>query len=218
MKRKYGLLFSLILLFMVPTSAHAQLWTGIIDPSRAIDWSKAGIPGGIPNRTIICATLNPGATAAQINAAIASCPANQVVFLSAGTYNLSSGITFSGSNNVTLRGAGADQTQLVMLGASGCIIQSASVCIAGPSFTGPGNPGTIRNWTAGYAKGTTQLTLSSTSGLSVGSLLILDQLDDATDTGGVFVTDSLSYSQEGNAPGRTGRHQQQFVKVTAING
>src|SRR5271166_5706881 len=29
-------------------------WSGIIDPSRAIDWSTAGIPGGIPARTTIC--------------------------------------------------------------------------------------------------------------------------------------------------------------------
>jgi hypothetical protein len=51
------------------------------------------------------ATLNSGATAAQINAAIAAC-SNGVVYLNAGTCNLTTGIIFSGRDNVTLRGAG----------------------------------------------------------------------------------------------------------------
>src|SRR2546426_12050317 len=100
------LLFSVILL-CVPTYSHAQT---IIDASRRIDWSQAGVPGGIPNRITICAKLNPGATAAEINSAIASCPAGQVVFLNAGTYIFSSGIDFAGKSNVTLRGAGPNQT------------------------------------------------------------------------------------------------------------
>jgi hypothetical protein len=49
--------------------------------------------------------LNSGATAAQINAAIAAC-SNGVVYLTAGTCNLTTGIIFSGRDNVTLRGAG----------------------------------------------------------------------------------------------------------------
>src|SRR5260370_10727392 len=103
MKRKNGLLFPLILLLMVPTTAYAQLWTGIIDPSRAIDWSKAGIPGGIPNRTTICATVNPGVTSPQSNSAIASGPSSQAVFLRLATYNLSSAIDFANHSNVSLR-------------------------------------------------------------------------------------------------------------------
>ena len=65
--------------------AATDPWSGILDPSRAIDWSHAGIPGGIPNRAAICASLDPGSTAAQIDAAIAVCPPDQVVFLTAGT-------------------------------------------------------------------------------------------------------------------------------------
>src|SRR5437867_6511943 len=72
--------------------SHAHTWSGISDPSRAIDWSNAGIPDGIPHRTTVCATLNPGVKAEQINRAIAACPAGQVVYLSAGTFHLSTGI------------------------------------------------------------------------------------------------------------------------------
>jgi hypothetical protein len=219
MRRKILLLCSLIMLCLT-TPAHAQLWSGIIDPSRAVDWSKAGVTGGIPNRTTKCATLNPGATAAQINSAIQSCPAGQVVFLNAGTYNLSTGITFNGKSNVTLRGAGPDQTILVFTGADGCGGLSSDICIHGASNVWTGNiPSTnIRNWTAGYAKGTTQITLDSTTGLTTGTILILDQLNDTLDTGGIFLTYALPYNIDGAGPGRTNRAQQQFVQVTAITG
>ncbi len=221
MKRKYGFLFSLILLLMIPTTAYGQLWTGIIDPSRAIDWSNPGIPGGIPNRTTICATLNPGATSAQIDSAIAACN-NGVVFLNAGTYSLSGGITLRGKSNVTLRGAGPDQTILHFTGADPCDSFPANVCVKGTSAVGVwGVPSAnIHNWTAGYAKGTTQITLDSTVGVTTGMILVLDQLDDSTDTGGVVVNGQAisAFSIEGNAPGRPSRTQQQYVKVTAISG
>src|SRR5262249_35006550 len=97
---------------VLATSASAH--QTIVSSSRRLSWSSAGVAGGIPtNRTTNCATLNPGATAAQISSAIASCPAGQVVFLNAGTYNIT-GIDFGGGkSNVTLRGAGADQTFLI---------------------------------------------------------------------------------------------------------
>src|SRR5437773_5793009 len=160
MRRKQSLLFPLTLLCLSLCS-QAQNWSGIVSHGRAINWSGAGIPGGIPNRTVMCATLNPGATAAQINSAIASCPSGQVVFLNAGTYSLSSGINFSGTSNVTLRGAGPDHTILNFTGAAGCEIYQASVCVAGSSRRSSDNPGTIYNWTGGYAPGTSQITLSS---------------------------------------------------------
>src|SRR5262245_27570247 len=68
------------------TTAFGQ--QNVIATSRSIDWEQAGVPGGIQNRTIICQQLSPGATAEQINAAIAACPSGQVVYLAAGTYNL----------------------------------------------------------------------------------------------------------------------------------
>src|SRR6266568_6111029 len=125
--RRVLFLFSLILLCL-STPAHAQLWSGILDPSRAVDWSQAGIPGGIPNRTTICATLNPGASAAQINSAIAACPAGQVVFLNAGTYNLSTGVVFNNKNNVTLRGAGPNATFLIFTAGNNCGGLGGNLC------------------------------------------------------------------------------------------
>ncbi len=103
----------------VGTGTQSSPWAGIIAPSRAIDWSQAGVVGGIPNRTTICATLNPGATNAQVQAAAQSCPAGGVVSLSAGSYSMA-GLDLTGVNNVTVRGAGGDQTTIVLTGTSGC--------------------------------------------------------------------------------------------------
>ena len=199
--------------------AHSRAQTNPIDAGRRIDWSQAGVPGGIPNRTTTCATLNPGVTSTQVNNALAAC-SNGVVFLNAGTYSLSSGITFSGRSNVTLRGAGPDQTIVKFTGADLCGGLSANVCIFAPSNVYPGNipSSNIRNWTAGYAKGTTQITLDSTAGLPVGTVLVLDQLDDLTDTGGVFVACGSGFSLEVCPNTRSRRSQEQFVKITAING
>src|SRR5438034_2272581 len=86
--------------------AHSRAQTSPIDAGRRIDWSQAGVPIGIPNRTTICATLNPEATASQTTNAITACASGQVVFLNAGVYNLPAGIRFSNKRNVTLRGAG----------------------------------------------------------------------------------------------------------------
>ena len=219
MRRKHTFLFFAVVLCWSAV-AHAQQWSGIIDPSRAIEWSQAGIPGGIPNRTTICSTLNPGATAAQINTAIANCTSGQVVYLNAGTYNLSSGIIFNGKNSVTLRGAGADQTKLVFSGNVSCSGLGASICLIGGTENPVDNPTTV-TWTAGYARGATQLTLSSVSGLSVGRILLLDQANDSnTDTGDVWIceTESVCSSEGPSGAGATGRVQEQFVRVTSING
>lgn len=208
----------------------STLWLGgssdagaqtLIDASRRIDWTKAGVTGSIPSRTAICATLNPGATAAQINTAIAACGSGQVVFLNAGTYNLSAGIRFNNKRNVTLRGAGPDQTLLRFNAGSTCGGMDADVCFINGDANWAGDPRNVANWTAGYAAGTTSITLSSTTNLRVGTLLILDQLDDSTtDNSAIWVcqTVNICAQQSGAGNGRANRAQEQFVTVTAING
>ncbi len=214
-------------------------WGSVLAPSRAMDWSQAGVAGGVPNRTTICQTLNPGATSTQINSAIASCPANQVVFLNAGTYSGLSGINFTGTNHVTLRGAGADQTLLVFSSTVGCNEASGTlVCIGGTDNNWKGGPSNTASWTAGYSVGTTQVTLSSVTNLKVGNIIILDQLDDdqtGCDTGGIFVSQIITactvgspvapgingpYSLQGNGGGsqRSGRQQQEIHLVAGCNG
>src|SRR5690242_14572552 len=97
--------FAVLLFLLIAQPVRSE----IIPSDRRIDWNP-GVPGGIPQRTTIYVTLQPGATAAQINSALASCPSNQVVFLAAGTYNISGVITVP--SYTTLRGAGPGQTVL----------------------------------------------------------------------------------------------------------
>lgn len=223
--------------FPLGIGTQSAPWAGILSPTRAIDWSKAGVVGGVPARTTICATLNPGASSAQINSAISSCPPGQTVFLNAGTYSGLSSLNFTGHPNVTLRGAGADQTILVFTG--GSCGAAALICFESSDINWKGTPSNLVNWTAGYAPGTTVITLASVPNLKVGNPIILDQLDDTEngcDTGGVLVTQQNStcaspispgiagpFSLEGNfgGPQRTNggiRQQEQIVVVAGCNG
>lgn len=206
-------------LLLLSTSALAQ--QTIVSANRSIDWSQAGIPGGIPNRTVHCAVLNPGATGAQINSAIAACPSGQVVFLNAGTYNISGGIIFNNKSNVTLRGAGADQTFLVFSSGNNCGGQGGNVCFINSDANWTGDPRNVANWTGGYAKASGSITLSSTANLKVGTILILDQLNDSnTDNGAIWVcgTGGVCAVQGQAGTGRPNRYQQQLTRVTAISG
>lgn len=224
----------------VGSTVGAPLWQGIISPTRAVDWSNPGVTGGIPVRNTICSTFTSAATATQINNAIAACPSGQVVFLAAGTYSLTSTLQFSGISGVTLRGAGADQTILITSGATACGTGSnAGICIRAIDSNFKTSPTNTANWTAGYNKGATSITISSKTNLAVGHDLILDQLDDTTngcDVGGVLISDITTtctsgsptspgingpYSGQGNGGGaqRPGpRMQEQIVKVTSISG
>jgi len=217
MNRKLSLLF-LVVVFGFPGFTYAQNAGGILAPSRMIDWAQAGVVGGIPNRTSICATLSPGASASQINSAIASCPSDQVVSLNAGTYNLSSGIDFAGHSNVTLRGAGPDKTFLVFTGGVNCNGATGSVCIEGDPIWS--NPSNLANWTGGYSQGSTQVTLSNVNNLKVGSYINFDQLNDSSDPGAVFVCDTSGVCSTEGTGGvyRSGRAENQLVTVTGISG
>jgi hypothetical protein len=220
------LLLSLIILICAPIHAKAQAWSGIIDPTRATDWS--GVGASIASRSTICATLSAGVTASAMNAAIAACPANQVVFLNAGTYSI--GGFHVNKNNVTLRGAGPNSTILNFtssgdscngLGADICIPPSSNAFFVGSAQVQPGGSNAC-TWTGGFAQGATSLTVTNcgSAGLLNGQTIIIDQANDncGVDTGGVLIADTGTCG-DGNSDGRTigGVHysQTQVVTVTA---
>jgi hypothetical protein len=151
--------------------------------------------------------------------------------LSAGTYTLSGGIVFQKSN-VTLRGDGADRTKLIINGTtSGCALfynAAVRMCAGGENIgtTAGGGPGPdfSATWTGGYSQGTSVITLSSTTGLAVGSTIFLDQVNDSADgwpsSGDIYVCEnSQPCSWEGgNSYARVNRVQTELHEVTAING
>jgi hypothetical protein len=221
--KKIALMLVLALAF--GPRAHAQPWSGLLAPSRATDWGGAGVTGGIPNRTKVCATFNPGVASEEINIAIAKCGPNTVVQLTAGTFNLSDrGLVVWNHNDVTIRGAGANKTFLTFNGfkGNGCTrgAGSGAICVrndAPDNWTG--GPHHTAKWTAGYASGTTVITLDNTSGLSVGRMIFLDQLDDPADTGALFVNTSTAFTYKGSSQAtRQGRGLTEMKTVVAIKG
>src|SRR6516162_1789623 len=141
------------MVLMVTACCGAQSWKPFLAPERGIDWSQAGV-GAIPARAVNCATLKPGATLEQINAALASCPAGQAVFLEAGTYAI--GGTVRVPSNVTLRGAGADKTILNATGSGEAVIAMGSGGV-------PFRPRVIKSGAVG---GSTQIELVSAAGIA----------------------------------------------------
>jgi hypothetical protein len=140
----------------------------LIPSARPYAWASfCGVPGGIPERTTIYKTLPPSSTAAQISAAIAACPSGQVVFLSAGTYNLGSSSFNFGYNKsgVTVRGAGPGRT---IITGSGSLIQNTYQYLDGD------HPIRV---TSGYAKGSTSIALASapTAYMTPGQLIIITE-------------------------------------------
>lgn len=190
-------------------------------------WAKAGVEGGIPSanwpacNTTQCQAVTmagTAVTAAQINAAIQSASGHngEIVVLAAGTYNISdNGIDFDGTDHVVVRGAGPDSTKLVMSNTCASLGQFAPICIHAHSlngyYTGENTiPSHVVNWTAGYGQGSTQVTLSNTTGLAVGQIFWLDQLDEATDTGNIWnclaiFTGTSGCTEQGGNGGSLGR-------------
>lgn len=213
--------------FPMAVRTQYALWAGIIAPTRATKWAGVGVVGGIPARTTICSTLSPGVTAAQIVSALNACPAGQTVFLNAGTYNVA-GINIPKSS-VTLRGAGGDQTFLVATSNIGspCSVNGTFICISASDNNFKSSPSNLTNWTTGYLEGSSVITLAAVPNLKVGNILMVDQLDDTCDAGGIIVSTATTpctptapgisgpYSLEDNGGGnqRSGRSQLQVLTV-----
>jgi hypothetical protein len=189
MKTRRCLLSFLSILLLLPAVARAQLWSGIIDSKRAIDWTQAGLPGStLPDSNWpVCTTISAySGTDATITNALSACntahPSGGVVVLGAGTFTLSSGINFPNNTvgHLALRGQGANATQLNYT-SSACANGFASgfICAFSPDNSGPQQGASPRfvGVTSGYSKGSTQLVLSSRSTVVVGSILVLNQCD-----------------------------------------
>jgi len=146
-----GLLF--LLLF------EGVSWAEIIPSSRTAPWQgNVGVPGGIPTRTTIYRTLSPvvGDNGPRINEALKACPANQVVQLAAGTFNINGTVGTFKKSNITLRGAGQGQTILKLAAGSTATV----ISIRGYSPWPP--PKTIYPITGGATKGSNTITVGNT--------------------------------------------------------
>jgi len=143
----------------------------ILPEDRLGDWKSAGVPGGIPKRTVLIdVTKAPynadptGAADAQpaIAQAIAKAAENEVVYLPAGAYRLNNGFGTGGKSRITLRGDGPDKTILR--------IQTGGISVGtgGADWWYPNRHKV--DLAAGAVKGATHLVVADPKGLDVGQL------------------------------------------------
>lgn len=183
---------------------------GILPPDRMIDWSRSGVwynPGdparpmegtkGLPDFPVglTVDTVNPshpfycdpaGGTdcRANLQAAVNACPENTAVFLPAGLYAMSPGLSMR--SRVVLRGAGPGATTLTMLGAGSVrsILFHGAGAVSEGIVMDPG-PGPDANnlsgpLVSGFTKGSDTVVVAPAlaANLSVGCLVLVNQTND----------------------------------------
>lgn len=148
--------------------------------------------GGIPNRTTVCATVQAstygnGAQDATngILAAIAACPAGQVLQLSAGTFTINGGNYILIDRGITLRGAGPGKTILQKTdGAKPATeatgLHPSPLIIVGPARWSPVPETFSTDLSADAVKGSHSVTVTNPSGFKVGQIVLLDELSGAS--------------------------------------
>lgn len=196
----------LLVVFIVCLISVNSAYAAVIDSDRLPSsgkWSP-GIPGGIPNRTTICATIETttqGDDTSAIQSAINSCGTDQVVKLGSGTFTVSSGIRLK--DNVVLRGSGVSNTTFHFTASAG----------TNPIITFHSDTNSYTNNTnisSGHTKGSTSIVVASASGYSVGDYALVSQTDG--DMSRYITSGGCTWAK------RSGRSQGQIVQIETING
>ncbi len=221
----------LLVFFLLSSPCFGQAWSNVLSPSRAIDWTHAGLPATLPDgettpnpwtpptRTQSGSTVNPSGNAAtdlnNINTAISNCTNGHYVLLGPGTF-LIQGTVIAYGQECTLRGSGPQSTTLSMSG-SGIIWMGAASNGGSCTLTSGSN----------YAAGSTSVTCSG-SAPAVGDIVRLIQCDTgfsgspctgtSADNGGLFVCSfQTTCMTEPSGGGNNASQQQNFV-VTSVSG
>jgi hypothetical protein len=151
----------------------------LLPSDRRTSWSP-GLPGGIPERKTVCATVTASAfgngsvdATPAIQAAIDSCPVGQVVVLSAGSFRIGNG-PIRINKGVVLRGAGPARTHLAAPDGT-----NQALVVIGQQW--PKVDQSV-DLVASAVKGSTSATVSRISDLAVGELVLIDALTDESTT------------------------------------
>jgi hypothetical protein len=215
---------------IVPAAMLQNAAAQVIPAGRTIDWTQAGVPGGIPTSRTVFTTVSGLDTngvndcSAAIQAAINACPANQVVMLPAGKLLISRTLTIGANTlnfqpgNITLRGAGNTNTMLLN-NTSGAAI-----------LTGNQNYGQSNNIIIStLQQGASTMAITTTPDFTVGDVLLLQRQDEpATNFALVYNNYGLTNSAIVNGPPLTGQGLwfrtasgdvlAQLVRCTAVSG
>ncbi len=191
-----------------------------------------GIPGGIPNRTIIVTNYTTS-TADDINYDVNhsdSTWTNKVIKWGAGTFTYDKAFDFGGFGGtkgsfITLRGEGPGVTILKFTNSAyiGGLInfRSATRLTGAQSDTN-----FVRAWDAGYSQGSSNITIrtdgttgyGSTYDLKVGMMICLDQLNDSNiGLNHLGYDGSFADASPQMFRGNLDRGQQQYCEIKAIS-
>jgi hypothetical protein len=207
---------------------------------------------------------NAAANTTAITNAIATCNStHNVVNLPAGTYYINA-LTITASTPVVVRGAGSSAPGNSCSAGSTCLIENSSAACGGtggdagicvtsnPYYYSQSSQATYGSgsrqclWTGGYTQGSTSITINScggtatSNGLVVGQMIVMDQANDLTDNGGIFLCDTWTWPESSdtqpctvndstsgqNVDGRpvtiSGKtytmSQKQFALITSVSG
>jgi hypothetical protein len=189
---------------------------------RKTEWiSGLDSVGGIPNYTSVTCTaaVGDGTTenASRIQSCINAAAAGTAVYLPPGVYKISSDISLK--SNVVLRGAGASYPWLPSASTSSTtlVFSSGSIRFSGGSKNANWSPGagSGTNITSGYATGSTNLTLSSSSGYSVGDYIAIFENDNPAYVNHNGSIGACSWCGEDNGNYHS-KHQ--YAKILTKNG
>jgi len=158
--------------------------TGGVVPAERLPpsgtWAGAGVEGGIPNRTTVCATVTDapygadasGATSAvaAIQSAIDDCPDGEVVLVPEGTFLIDEALSLRSA--ITLRGSGSD-TVLRVETTTGIRVGGL-----GPWPPPKANDAYRTPIASGSTRGSDTVTVADASEVEIGKMIMVDEEDD----------------------------------------
>lgn len=207
--------FLVALVLLVATSVSAgtpvNLGSLTVDPGRLIDWSLAGVQGGIPDTsgwTVENVTCNGSSDSATIQSAINSAAANTIIQLPSGTCYIENTADLDiDKSYLVIRGAGQEgaptgTTLSVGDGNSAGCGGSNGVIKACGIF------GTTTNLGSGYSRGSSSVVAASSGhGLANGDWAVIKEYCSKTGS------QNYCYSAL-----ESGDHKEQLVQITAVDG
>lgn len=204
---------------VVSTSTAGGSITPIDLGARLIDWTRAGVEGEIPNYATVvdfntAGGDNTGLTdnSPLLQSLIDNLTTDTVIKFGSGTYRFDRGINFRSTSSrdhpgVIIRGAGTGSTKI--------LFRDPNAADAGLFDVSGYNSGGEIGITGGLTKGSTSITLASTSGLAAGDWLYIRQDNDPVVM--ATIRDIPDYASTiDNATGWARRVVGQVVKIASV--
>jgi len=148
-----------------------EVYDSLIDPDYSIDWSRCGVPGGIPNVPATINVLDYGAIGdgskdnlSAFEAALSAANIGEAVFIPAGTYRINGSLIIHEGR--VLRGECPSNTRLEFAANSTCIFIMGDDDFEFQPVIG------------GYSKGSNTITVNNPSVFSVGDYVEMQQEND----------------------------------------